>query len=228
MKKIIALLIVTTTLLTSCDSLKPGAGKISEGKISYNIDLSGSEMGMLEKQLLQMAKLNISFKEAMMKTEFDLGMMATTVVVDGSAKSGLMLISAMGNKTAAKMTADDLQKQEKAKGTYTVEYSDETKEIAGYKCKKATLKMENGANLTLYYSEEIQPAKMNSDFTFSELKGFPLEMQMDMQGMKFNMIASSVDGTALPADNFSMAIPEGYTETTMAQFGAGLGGGGAN
>jgi hypothetical protein len=224
MNKIIALLIVTTTLFTSCDSLKSGAGKISEGKISYNIDLSGSEMGMLEKQLLQMAKLNISFKDAMMKTEFDLGMMATTIVVDGNAKAGLMLISAMGNKTAAKMSAADLQKQEQAKGTYTVEYSDDTKEIAGYKCKKATLKMERGTNLTLYYSEDIQPAKMNTDFTYSEIKGFPLEMQMDMNGMKFNMVATKVDGTPLSADYFSMAIPEGYTETSMAQFGAPAGG----
>ncbi len=227
MKKIIALLILTTTLFTACDSLKSGAGKISEGKISYKIDLSSSEMGMLEKQLLQMAKLNISFKDAMMKTEFDMGMMGTTVVVDGNTKSGLMLFNAMGNKTAAKMTTADLSQKEKAKGTYTVEYSDETKEIAGYKCKKAMLKMENGANLTLFYSEDIQPAKMNTDFTYSEIKGFPLEMQMDMNGMKFNMVASSVEGAALSADNFSMAIPEGYTETTMAQF-SGMMGGGAN
>jgi GLPGLI family protein len=227
MRKLIALLIITTTLFTACDSLKSGAGKISEGKISYKIDLSDSEMGMLEKQLLQMAKLNISFKDALMKTEFDMGMMGTTIVVDGNTKSGLMLFNAMGNKTAARMTAEDLLKKEKAKGAYTVEYSDETKEIAGYKCKKATLKMENGANFTLFYSEDIQPAKMNTDFTFSEIKGFPLEMQIDMQGMKFNMVASSVDGTPLSADNFSMAIPEGYSETTMAQFG-GMMGGGAN
>ncbi|MCG3166646.1 MAG: hypothetical protein POELPBGB_02426 [Bacteroidia bacterium] len=225
MKKLIVLLIVSTSIFTSCDSLKPGAGKISEGKIAYNIDFEGSEMGMLEKQLLQMAKLTISFKDAMMKTEFDMGMMATTVVVDGNAKSGLMLISAMGNKTAAKMSAGDLQKQEQAKGNYTVEYSDETKEIAGYTCKKATLKMENGANLTLYYSEDIQPAKMNTEFTYSEIKGFPLEMQIDMNGMKFNMVASKVDGTPLPADYFSMAIPEGYTETDMAGFGGAMGGG---
>ncbi|MGE0635661.1 MAG: hypothetical protein AB7G44_14345 [Bacteroidia bacterium] len=225
MKKIIALLIISSTIFSACDSLKSGAGKISEGKISYKIDLSGSEMGMLEKQLLQMAKLNISFKDALMKTEFDMGMMGTTVVVDGNTKSGLMLFNAMGNKMAARMTADDLQKQQQAKGAYTVEYSDETKEIAGYKCKKATLKMENGANLTVFYSEDIQPAKVNTDFTYSEIKGFPLEMQMDMQGMKFNMVASSVDGAALPADNFNMTIPEGYTETTMAQFGGAMGGG---
>lgn len=225
MKQLIALLLISTTLFTSCDSLKSGAGKISEGKIAYKIDLSGSEMGMLEKQLLQMAKLNISFKDAMMKTEFDLGMMGTTIIVDGNTKSGLMLFNAMGNKTAAKMTTEDLAEKEKAKGKYTVEYSDETKEIAGYKCKKATLKMENGANLILYYSEDIQPAKMNTDFTYTEIKGFPLEMQMDMQGMKFNMVAGSVDGNPLPADHFSMAIPEGYTETTMAKFGSMMGGG---
>lgn len=224
MHKIIALLIVSTALFTSCDSIKPGAGKISEGKITYNIDLSGSEMGMMEKQLLQMAKLNISFKDAMMKTEFDMGIMAHTTIIDGNAKSGLMLVSAMGNKTASKLSAESFDKKEKMKGNYTVDYSDETKEIAGYTCKKATLKMENGANLTLYYTEDIQPAKLNTDFTYSEIKGFPLEMQMEMQGMKFNMIASSVDGSPLPADHFSMAIPEGYTETDLAGFGGAMGG----
>lgn len=225
MQKIIALLIVATTIFTSCDSLKSGAGKITEGKISYKIDLSGSEMGVFEKQLVEMANLNISFKHAMMKVEFGMAGMGQTTIIDGNTKSGLMLFSAMGNKTAAKMSAESFDKKEKMNGKYTVDYSDEAKEIAGYTCKKAILKMENGANLTLYYTEDIQPAKVNTDFTFTEIKGFPLEMQVEMNGMKFNMVASNVDGAPLPADYFSMEIPEGYTETDMAGFGGAMGGG---
>jgi len=224
-KKIIFTLFILTTVFTSCDSIKSGAGKISEGKITYKIDLSQSEMGIIQKQMFEMAKLTISFKDAFVKTDFDMGVMALTTVIDGTAKSGLMLISAMGNKTAARMSAEDLVNKQKMKGNYTVEYSNEEKEIAGYKCKKAILKMENGTNFTLYYSEEIQPAKINTDFTFSEINGFPLEMQVDMSGMKFNLVATSVEGTPLPVDFFSMAIPEGYIETDMTNFSGAMGGG---
>lgn len=226
-KKIIFALISLVTVFTSCDSLKPGAGKITEGKIAYKIDLSQTDIGMLQKQMLEMAKLTISFKDAFVKTDFDMGMVATTVIADGNTKTGLMLFSMMGNKTASKMSAEDFSQKEKTKGKYTVEYSDETKEIAGYKCKKANVKLENGTTLSLFYTEDIQPAKMNTDFTYEGIKGFPLEMQIDMNGMKVNMVATSVDGAPLPADYFSMTIPEGYTETDMAGFG-GMMGGGAN
>ncbi len=222
MKKIVLAFLVLAGVFTACDSVKPGAGKINEGKITYKIDLSGTELNMIQKQLFEMAKLTISFKEPFIRTEFDMGMVAHTVIADGSKNTGLMLFSMMGNKTAAKMTADDLAKKQQEKGKYTVEYSDETKEIAGYKCKKATLKMENGATLGLYYTEDIQPAKMNTEFTYREINGFPLEMQVDMNGMKINLVASSVDASPLPADYFSMEIPEGYTEADMTQF-SGMG-----
>lgn len=223
--KIIFLLIALASVLAACDSFKSGSGKISEGKISYKIDLSQTEMGMLQKQLFEMASLTIGFKDAFVKTEFDMGMVATSVIADGNTKTGLMLFSMMGNKTAAKMSAEDFSKKEKTKGKYTVEYSDETKEIAGYKCKKANVKLENGASLTMFYTEDIQPAKINTDFTYEGIKGFPLEMQIDMNGMKINMVASAVDGNPLPADYFNMTIPEGYTETDMSSFGGLMGGG---
>jgi len=225
MKKLFFAMLALASVFTACDSIKSGSGKITEGKITYKIDLSQTEMNMMEKQMLEMAKLTISFKDAFVKTDFDMGMVATSVTADGNAKTGLMLISMLGNKTAIKMSAEDLSKKEKDKGNYTVEYSDETKEIAGYKCKKANVKLENGAMLSMFYTEDIQPAKINTDFTYEGIKGFPLEMQVDMNGMKFNMVASSVDGTPLPADFFSMEIPEGYTESDMSQFSGAMGGG---
>ncbi len=224
MRKIFFAILVLATVFTACDSIKPGGGKITEGKVSYKIDLSATEMSFIQKQLFEAAKLTISFKDAFMKTDFDLGMVAISVTADGNTKTGLMLSSMMGNKTAIKMSAEDFSKKEKEKGKYTVEYSDETKEIAGYNCKKANLKLENGSTLAIYYSEDIQPAQINTDFTYEGIKGFPLEMQIDMNGMKINMVASSVDGTPLPADYFSMEIPEGYTESDMNQFSGAMGG----
>ncbi len=223
MKKLFFIMLAVASVFTACDSLKPGGGKITEGKISYNIDLSNTEMSFSQKQMLEAAKLTISFKDALVKTDFDMGMIAIIVTADGDAKKGLTLFSMLGNKTAARMSAEDFSKKEKEKGNYTVEYSDETKEIAGYKCKKANVKMDNGSTLSMFYTEDIQPAKVNTDFTFEGIKGFPLEMQVEVNGMKVKMVAASVDGTSLPENYFSMEIPEGYTETDMSQF-KGMGG----
>jgi len=221
MKKTLLTIIAATMLFSACDSLKPGGGKITEGKISYKIDLSQTEMNFIQKQLMEAAKLTIAFKDAYVKTDFDLGMVATTVIADGDSKTGLMLFSMMGNKTAAKMTAEDFSKKQKEKGNYTIDYADETKEIAGYRCKKATVKLENGATLSMFYTEDIQPAKINTEFTYEGIKGFPLEMQINMNGMVVNLVAGSVDGTPLPENYFSMEIPEGYTETDLAPFMGG-------
>lgn len=222
MKKLIVIMLLTAGLFTACDSVKPGAGKITEGKISYKIDMAGTEMNFLQKQLFEAAKLTISFKGPFTKTDFDMGMVGTTVIADGSTDTGLMLFNMMGNKTAAKMTAEDFEEKKKLKGSYTVENTDETKEIAGYKCKKAIVKLGNGGNLTMYFTEDIMPENRNTSFTYEETKGFPLEMQVNMNGMVFNMVASSVDGSPLSDDSFSMEIPEGYTESDMSQFSAPL------
>lgn len=217
MKKLIIVLLVFASVFTACDSAKPGGGKLSEGKIVYKLDLGKTEMDFLQKQLFESAKLTIAFKDALMKTEFDMTMVGTTIIADANTKTGLMLMSIMGNKTAARMTAKEFE--EKDKGKYTVEYLDETKEIAGYKCKKAVIKLENGGSLSLFYTDDIQPAKLNTDFTYEGVNGFPLEMQVDMNGMVITMMASKVDGSPLPADYFNMQIPEGYTETDINSFG---------
>lgn len=221
MKKIFISLLALAIVLTACNSLKPGAGKVTEGKISYKIDLSKTDMSFVQKQLFEATKLTISFKDAFVKTDLDMGMFGTTVIVDGGSKTGLMLFSMMGRKTASKMSTQFFSEKEKAKGNYTVEYSDETKEIAGYKCKKASIKMENGSTLLMFYAEDIQPSKVNTDFTYEGIKGFPLEMQVDMNGIVVNLVASNVDGSALPTDYFNMEIPQGYTESDITSFGGG-------
>lgn len=219
MKKVFFTLLVFTVVLNACDSIHSAKGKLDEGKITYEIDLSGTDMNIMQRKIMEMMKLTIAFRQNLMRTELNMGVGETRVIIDGNANSGLMLLSAMGNKMAVRMKPEDIEKKQQQRGSYTVEYADEEKEIAGYKCKKAIVKTAKDEILTLYYSDEIAPAKANTDFTFKEIKGFPLEMEINLNGMIVKMTASAIDPTPLPENYFSMEIPEGYTESDSMPFG---------
>ena len=65
--------------------------------------------------------------------------MNTITITDYTEKSSVSLINMMGQKYAIKQTTAEIEKENTAAGTTTVELSDETKVIAGYTCKKAVV-----------------------------------------------------------------------------------------
>ena len=80
--------------------------------------------------------------------EFSAGGVVTTTIKDGDKKQTIILmdISMLGKKIMYKTTADELTKEFASAPTGTIKYFDETKDIAGYKCKKGelTVKDEDG------------------------------------------------------------------------------------
>ena len=97
-------------------------------------------------------------------------------------------------------------------------YTDETKEVAGYKCKKAevTIKTKEGKEETLnvFYTEEIPTSDVKS--VYKGLKGFPLEYVINQKGMKMQFTATKVSKESIADTKFEIS-KDGYTETTMEE-----------
>jgi hypothetical protein len=204
---------------------------MSDGTITYELKLEKDNpmAGMLNG-----TNMVLSFKGSLMKTSVNImgGMMSMNIVMDNSAKKGVMLVSApmMGKNMAVEMTEKDFadaeqkqkENQSKAKVTYN---KNNKKKIAGYKCYQATAKVDGMPDgVILYLTDKIKPVGQSQiQNQIPGLSGFPLAFEVNQAGMKILFEASKVDKLTPSDKEFDMSIPEGFDKVTMEEI-QGMGG----
>ena len=151
---------------------------------------------------------------------------------DGKTHTALM--DQMGNKsgyTAIKAEMDASNAEEKLDKP-KIEYTGETKQIAGYECTKAVLTTVGAegkeTKVTMWVTEKIksdaakgrrQGGRMKMDF--GELKGYPLQIEtaQSQNGMDVKVMITATEVSTAPIeDSFFKLDTEGYTMMTFAQF----------
>jgi GLPGLI family protein len=202
-------------------------GKDFTGTIVYNITYPDSKMDA--QTLAMMPKtLKIKIKGDMSRTEMNMGMGTTVVIFNSETKSGVTLMDFMGQKFAMKMSPEDLDKEMKETPETTVVTTSETKEIAGYTCKKAIVKMkekgsETETELVVYYSEDLATGKSNEmNPLYKDIPGTMLEYSMNENGMNMFLTAISVEKEKISDSEFE--TPEGFKEVTKEELKGMFGG----
>ncbi|MCX6232534.1 MAG: hypothetical protein NTZ33_13445 [Bacteroidetes bacterium] len=190
------------------------------GTITYELKFSGD--GIEPAQLAQMPKeLVIKIYDNLTLTEQG----PATVITNGDLKkvSTIYDLSSYGlKKYLIVKKQEEVEKDNK--GT-VIKYMDETKEILGYKVKKAVITAAvkedeeegSGGTITVYYTEELGGPEVNfgSDM-FHGLNGVALEFEAVTKKMTFKAVAKVVEKGKVKETDF--LIPTGCTETTMEAF----------
>jgi GLPGLI family protein len=211
-------------------SITVNYAQIKEGHVTYKIDISTENPDMeMVVGMMQGSTLDIYFKEKMTRAEMKMGsMMNMTTISDEKSGKLLMLMSGMIGKKAISTTTEELSsKDEKEKPKYEVELVDETKDIAGYKCKKAILTDEEGNESTFWYTEEIEVSKKGQNYLNENVPGYPMQYEINNSGLVMGMTVTNITKELSKSDLklFDMSIPEGYAEMTMEelqQMGMGM------
>lgn len=190
---------------------KPFEGIVTY-KISYpDSDFDAQTMAALPKVATMYVKDN------MIKVKVNTGFGATQTIVNTEEMTGTVLMDMMGQKFALKQSKEDFEKELNNIET-EVEFLDESKEIAGYDCKKAIVKGSNKETgetftYTVFFTEEIQTAGSNlTKPIFKDIPGMLMEYEIKNQGFTMFFTASDVNKKRISDDEFE--IPEGYTLTT--------------
>lgn len=205
-----------TALVAIAIALPTLAQKKFEGSITFGLeykDLS-AEMAAMEAMLPDEMTTRIKGDKSRMEQSLGMGMSQVTIT-NMKTKSGTLLMDMMGKKIAVSMSKDELEKMDKKKKAQKPEfkYLDDTKDVAGYKCKKVLVTMEGVGEMEVYYTEDI-PSGANSQF--EGLNGFPLQYTTDAGQFKIKMTAKKVTSEKLEKGLFE--IPEGYEEMTFEEF----------
>jgi hypothetical protein len=216
-KRIIGFFSLGLLLLTN---LAFADGKDFEGVIIYNIsyqgDMEPEMMAMMPKTMTMKISGNNS------RTEINMGMGSTVVIFNGETKTAVTLLDMMGQKYAMQMTSAEIEQEWETTPDTEVILSDETKEIAGYTCKKAIVRMklpaqDKTSDLVVFYTNELGSELLNYNNPFyKDIEGVMLEYSMKEEEMDMSFTAIKIEKEKISSDEFS--IPEGYKSISSSEF----------
>lgn len=218
--KIVLLLFI----LIAANVINVNAQKLDEGKVVYNISYPDADMPD-EQMAMMPTEFTTYFKDNQARTEIKMGMgMGIVILIDNKSKTMTQLMDMMGNKTAVKMSEEEVKKDKEMKGKTEnqVKLTDETKDIAGYKCKKAVVTGKDGS-FDMYYTDQI--SYKNGDWVndFKGIDGFPMEYKVTQDNIAMNFTAKKISKEKV--DDAMFTIPADYTLKTQEELKKMYGGG---
>ena len=215
---------VLLIVMVALNIIYVNAQKIDEGKVVF--DISYPDADMPDEQMAMMpTESKMFFKDNQARIEMKMGMgMSQVMIFDNKNKIMTMLMDMMGNKIAVKMNEDDIRKRKEKEGKqdYDIKITDETKEVAGYKCKKAVVTGKDGS-FDLYYTDQIEYKNGDWISDFKGIDGFPLKYKITNNNLTMQMDAKSV--TKEKVEDSMFKIPEDYKSMTAEDLQKMYGGG---
>ena len=205
--------------------------QIKEGSITYDMKMEG--LPPEQAAMMGDMELKTTFKNGKALSEMSSMMFSSQTSIDD--KGMVSLMEQMGNKIAIKQTKEEMEKEEaKLKDKPSdpkIEYTTETKTIAGYECKKAIITMvgkdKKEEKMDVWYSDKFEnpnkDGKGRGQAFMKGFKGLPFEFSNSQGAMKFSMVAKAVSTDPVDDAKFNLST-EGYKIMTMEEVKAMQGG----
>lgn len=189
-------------------------GQLSEGHIVYDLKMESSDPE-IEAQLAMVAgsTMEIFFKDDKTRIEMSIGsFQKTTTITNPDEGKSITLIDGMMGKMATESDIEEMELDKEEEGDVEVElFDDETKEVAGYTCKKAILIDEDGNETVFWYTDEINSVKNGGAMMSDKIPGMPLEFSVINPQVTMVMTAKEVNKKVKkPKVLFSTDIPGEY------------------
>jgi GLPGLI family protein len=212
-------LVIAIFTLFSFQSL----AKEFKGVITYRITVEGSAVTDEMKTMMPKTMI-MSIVGNKSRSEMVMSMGKTISITDGDAKTAITLMDMMGQKIAIQSNYEEIMKEIGDAPEAKVEVTGETKEIAGYTCKKAVVSIPaEDQEIIVYFTEELGTGAINFDNPqFKDINGVMLEFEMPNAEFTMKFEATSVEKKNVPESDFT--IPDGYQIKTKEELKSMFGG----
>lgn len=184
---------------------------ISDARITYKVEMPQEQLQMeamfANSSMIQYIRGNQS------RIDMNFNVINYIYLINSQEETVITLMDNHGDKYLIR--TDKKGYEADTKKYINTQFTDqkETREIAGFKCRKAIGKMEDGATFDVYYTLDLIPENKYYNRRFMNLKGIPLEFEIVTKtGSKMTVTATKVDLSPVPASVFD--VPKGYREIT--------------
>jgi GLPGLI family protein len=128
-----------------------------------------------------------------------------STIYDAGTGNAVILKELGGNKYLYNFNATQWSAKNKEFDGAQIISSEETKNILGYECKKATLTFVSGAKTIVWYAPGIIPSVSESSFQFKLVPGFVLEYESSTtNGQKMKYTANMINFNPVAAALFEI------------------------
>ncbi len=206
--------ILATSLIGTVSAQKP----FKSGIVTYAISYDGTWDAATLAQ--QPTEQKVSIMGLKSKSETIGSGYSVATIVNGNDSSQIILLdlSMMGVKYYMKVTKDKILEKMAEGSQPEIVYSEETKVIAGYTCKKAEYITEDEygdkETTVVYYNETVGGAPLNFGGSFTGLKGFPMEYVMETEEGKITYTVTGIQVKKVKIKDTDFLIPTDYEELT--------------
>lgn len=207
-------------------------GKSFRGIVTYELKYSGEDITPAQQAQLPKEQI-VKIWDNKTLQEQKYGPVTITEITNGEEGSKTTMYDlsmVMAKKIYVKTTKSEIEEKlnEKKENLPVINYTEETKAIAGIKAQKAevSFKDEESGEITkvsVYFSEELGGEDLNYGDTFHGLKGFPLEFELNMGKVKVQANAKSIVKGKVKESEF--LIPTDYQQITKEELQELMGGG---
>ncbi len=182
---------------------------MSEGQITYNLSVVTNNKEPEIADIFDGAVLNVYVKGNTVMSEMKSVLRNQSIIYDGKADTAVILRESGDQKFIINLNSADWQHYNRKYDGVTYLFTEETKTIAGFNCKKATGKLKDGTTFTVFYTPNVVVSVKNYDYQFKDLPGLALEYEVQNGNLKVKYSASKV--SFMPVPQFKFDIPKsGY------------------
>jgi GLPGLI family protein len=174
----------------------------------YNLSVNGSA-GQEAANVFNGATLTVYLKGNQALQELKSSVLNQSTIYDNKDASAVILKQAGDQKFIINLDSNNWQHYNRRYEGITFNYTDETKTIAGFPCKKAIAKLSDGTELAVFYATGLSAFVKGYEYQFRNLPGLALEYEVQNGQMKVTYTANKVLFNPVPA--FKFDIPKtGY------------------
>ncbi len=179
---------------------------ISEARVEYTIKVSvGEGSAISEKDITGAfggALQVVWFKGNMVKTEFTSANRSQHTIFNAGTGEAVVYREAGSERYMWNLDATQWKTAHKKYAGAMVTELSETKEIAGFLCKKAYIQLSDSTLISVYFNAQLQPIAKGYDPMFEKLAGFPVMYEWVIGGTLVSYTLSSIQNIPVSASRF--------------------------
>jgi len=198
--KISFLLLASVLLATQGYSQK----LLTDGSILYNVSVVNGKDQPGIADAFDGATLLVSIKSSQVRSDLKSNVRLQSIFYNAKDGTAVILKESGPEKYMINLTSAQWIQYNRKYAGIKFSYSDETKTVAGYLCKKAVGTLGDGSSVTVYYAADLKPVYAGYEYAFKDLPGLPLEYEITTGNITVRYLAASLQMTPVNASRFDL------------------------
>jgi len=202
-------------------SLTINCQELFTGRITYEMSYPGSRIDLATLEQLPQ-EVNIVAKNKMVRTEMEAGELTQIKIADSKNLTVSTILEILREKYVIHKSPEDIKQELREISEPKINFTNETKEILGYNCKKAEAIVYDDFGeehvIEIYYTEEISGKPFNFNLPYKEIPGLMLVYEIRSGNLNMRYEATSIRSRwGIFISNRNFRIPSDAKEITFKE-----------